>query len=66
MRPVLIERAGTIINAEDMMKTWNDLGVVVCRTDMGGPVELPTTSELLKESQEKISDEALAKIKELL
>ena len=66
VRPVLIEQKGTIINAEDMMKTWNDLGVVVCRTGMGGPIELPTGTELFKEAQEKISDETLAKIKELL
>lgn len=66
VRPVLIEKEGTIINAEDMMKTWNDLGVIVCRTGVGGPVELPTGSEVFKESREKISAETLEKIKELL
>ena len=66
VRAILIEKEGTIINAEDMMKTWNDLKVVVCRTGVGGPVELPTGTEIFKEKQEKISDETLAKIKELL
>ena len=66
VRPVLIEQKGNIINAEDMMKTWNDLGVTVCRTDVGGPVELPTMTEVLREKQEKISEEALEKIKNLL
>ena len=66
VQPVLIEREGTIINAEDMMRTWNDLGVKVCRTKTGGPVELPTGSEIFKESQEKISDELLEKIKAVL
>ncbi len=64
--PILIEQSGTIINAEDMMKTWNDLGVVVCRTGMGGPIELPTGSEIFKEPQEKISEELLEKIKSIL
>ena len=66
VHPLLIEKKGTIINAEDMMKTWNDLGVSVCRTDVGGPVELPTTTEILKEPQDEISDEALEKLRSLL
>jgi len=66
VRPVLIEQNGTIINAEDMMKTWNDLGVSVCRTGEGGPVELPTCAELFKEAQEKITPEMLEKLKSML
>ena len=66
VRPVLIEQEGTIINAEDMMKTWNDLEILVCRTGMGGPVELPTGTEILSEPQEKITPDALEKIKSML
>ncbi|MGN0919588.1 MAG: hypothetical protein ACI4OR_02365 [Alphaproteobacteria bacterium] len=66
VHPVLIERDGTIINAEDMMKTWNDLGVVVCRTGEGGSVELPTCTEVFHKTQEKVSPETLEKIKEIL
>lgn len=42
VHPVLIEKMGNIINAEDMQKTWKQQGVLVCRTDMGGPDELPS------------------------
>ena len=66
VRPVLVEQAGVIINAEDMMKTWNDLGVTVCRTGEGGSVELPTCTEVFKEKQEKITPDALEKIKSIL
>ena len=66
VQPVLIEKEGTIINAEDMMKTWNDMGITVCRTGVGGPVELPTGTEIFKEPQEKISAESLEKIKSIL
>ena len=66
VRPVLVEQEGTIINAEDMMKTWNDLEILVCRTGMGGPVELPTGTEILSEPQEKITPDALEKIKSML
>ena len=65
VHPLLIEKNGTIINAEDMLKTWNDLHVSVARTAEGGPVELPTVSEILH-IQEKISLEKLEKIKSLL
>lgn len=43
--PVLVVKDGTIINAEDMKQTWEQMGVVVCRTDKGGPDELPTVGE---------------------
>lgn len=66
VRSLLIEKDGVIINAEDMMKTWNDLGVVVCRTAEGGPVELPTISEVFKEPQEKIEPDILEKLKSML
>lgn len=39
-QPVFIVKNGSIINAEDMLSTWKELGVTVCRTDMGGPDEL--------------------------
>ncbi len=65
IHPVLIERRGNLINAEDMLKTWNDLGVVVCRTEVGGPVELPTVAEVLKDPQTPARPEFLTKINEL-
>ena len=39
--PVLIVNKGNIINGADMLDVWQKLGVVVCRTDVGGPDELP-------------------------
>lgn len=62
VQPVLIERRGNLINAEDMMKTWNDLGVIVCRTDVGGPVELATFAEACGEDQQAPSAEVLERI----
>lgn len=38
---ILIEKDGTIINAEDMINTWQKMDITVCRTDLGGPEELP-------------------------
>lgn len=38
---ILVKDKGTIINAEDMMATWAELKVTVCRTNSGQPDELP-------------------------
>ena len=43
--PVLVEKEGTLINAEDMQNTWKEMGIVVCRTHMGGPDELPSVAQ---------------------
>ena len=37
----VIIQSGNIINAEDMMATWAELKVTVCRTNSGQPDELP-------------------------
>ena len=42
VKPVLVEKEGNIINAEDMISTWEKSGVLVCRTGIGGPDELPS------------------------
>ncbi len=65
VQPVLIERRGNLINAEDMLKTWNDLGVIVCRTDVGGPVELPVVAEVMKDQQEPVSAEVMEQLHSL-
>jgi len=44
----MIEEKGNIINAEEMMRVWKELGVVVARTDVGGLEDLPTTTDILK------------------
>lgn len=50
--PMFIEKKGMIINAEDMLSTWKELSVVVCRTDLGGPDELKSVEHSV------ITDEA--------
>lgn len=45
--PVLIVKEGTIINAEDMQKTWDNMKIIVCRTHMGGPDELPSVAQAI-------------------
>lgn len=45
VKPVLVEKEGNIINAEDMISTWEKSGVIVCRTGIGGPDELPSVEK---------------------
>lgn len=66
IQPVLVERKGNLINAEDMLKTWNDLGTIVCRTATGGPVQLKTFSEVFNQPVPPIQDNDLEKIKQVL
>lgn len=51
--PILIEKDGTIINAGDMLETWRKMGVLVCRTDLGGPEELPSFGAVLPKASDK-------------
>lgn len=53
VKPVLVEKEGNIINAEDMIATWEKLGVTVCRTGIGGPDELPSVEKGLPRAGEK-------------
>ena len=45
--PVLVMKEGTIINAEDMQKTWDEMKIIVCRTHLGGPDELPSVAQAI-------------------
>jgi len=65
IKPLLIEQKGNIINAEDMMKSWLEMGVWVCRTDLGGPDDLSTFGEFLK-PEEPVSAEVLEQINAVL
>ncbi len=53
VKPILIEKSGTIINAEEMSETWQRQGVIVCRTDLGGPEELPSFAEAIPTSDNR-------------
>lgn len=49
--PVFAESEGTLINAEDMEDTWKELGVLVCRTNIGGPETLASLTQTLPKSE---------------
>ncbi len=40
----MIEQKGNIINAEEMLRIWKELNVIVSRTDIGGTEDLPVTT----------------------
>jgi len=40
----MIEQKGNIINAEEMLRIWKELEVIVSRTDIGGTEDLPVTT----------------------
>lgn len=63
--PLFIERAGIIINAEDMLTTWRDLAVTVCRTELGGPDELSSVANSII-ATEKPSDVVLEQVQKSL
>ncbi|MBQ9090462.1 MAG: hypothetical protein IJY58_05390 [Alphaproteobacteria bacterium] len=63
--PLFIERAGIIINAEDMLTTWKDLSVIVCRTELGGPDELSGVADSIVVA-EKPSETVLDQVQKSL
>ena len=63
--PILIEKEGTIINATDMFETWKKMGVLVCRTDLGGPEELQSFGSVLPQAQDKGTTEILETVRNL-
>lgn len=63
---ILVKDKGTIINAEDMMATWAELKIIVCRTNLGQPDELPTFQMAFPADNEKPADEKLNEIKQAL
>ena len=63
--PILIEKEGTIINANDMMETWKKMAVIVCRTDLGGPEELPSFKEALPPAENRGTEADLNVVRDL-
>lgn len=47
VKPMVVIRQGTIINAEDMFEVWDNLKVTVCRHDAGGPDEIKALEDVL-------------------
>ena len=65
IKPLLIEQKGNIINAEDMMKSWVEMNVSVCRTDKGGPDDLTLFGDFVKQA-ESIGGDIFISIKAIL
>jgi len=63
--PILIEKEGTIINANDMTETWKKMNVIVCRTDLGGPEELPSFAAALPPAENRGTEADLNAVREL-
>lgn len=59
--PVFVIKKGTIINAEDMLSTWKEMSISVCRTDIGGPDDLKSFTETIIQDKEP-SEETLAMV----
>ena len=43
---ILVKTNGNIINAEDMLSTWEEMGATVARSSFGMPEELPSFTEV--------------------
>jgi len=63
--PILVEKEGSIINANDMMETWKQMDVIVCRTDLGGPEELPSFTTALPPADNRGTEADLNLVREL-
>ncbi len=62
--PVLIISKGSIMNAVDMLDTWEELQVFVGRFGEGGPADLKRLSNLLPPGQsDNIDDEIMENVK---
>lgn len=64
--PIFIEKAGNIINADEMDAVWKKLGIIVCRTDLGGPEELPGFTQSVPLATNMVSESDLKAIQDLL
>ena len=64
--PFVIEQIGNIINAEDMLDIWNDLGIKVTRIDRGSPREIPLFAKTLEKAETAVDKNVFEKIRKLL
>ncbi len=55
IKPYLIVTACNIINAEDMLDIWEDIGVTVARMSQGGPAELPVFAKEIEPAGKRLS-----------
>lgn len=64
--PLVIEQIGNIINAEDMLDIWKDIGVKVTRIDRGTPKEIPLLAKTIENADGSVEKSVFEKIKKLL
>lgn len=50
VRGFMIEEKGNIINAEEMLRIWQEMDVIVSRTDIGGTEDLSVTADVVQET----------------
>lgn len=62
----VVVQVGNIINAEDMLDTWDQMNVVVSRIDKGGPDELKSFNHLISSADGGASKPELDKLKKLI
>ena len=63
---ILVKTDGNIINAEDMLDVWRDMNVLVARSAIGSPAELPSFAETFPPSVETADAEDIEKIQMLV
>ena len=63
---ILVKTDGNIINAEDMLDVWRDMNVLVARSAIGAPAELPSFAETFPPSVEAAQNEDIEKIQTLV
>ena len=59
---ILVKTDGNIINVEDMQQTWKEMDVIVARSNVGMPEELPTFTEAFPSALDQTDRETVDKI----
>ena len=59
---ILVKTDGNIINAEDMLDTWRQMNVLVCRSASGMPVELSSFTETFPEQLSEPDPQTVEKV----
>ncbi len=63
---IVVNQMNNIINAEDMLDIWKNMGASVTRIDRGTPKELPLFSKTLPEAESRMAKEDAEKLKKIL
>ena len=66
VKPYVIITSGNIINAEDMLEIWADMGVAVTRFAKGSPSDLTPFAREVEPAEEKLSRTEMSEFKKLI